>query len=78
MVPNDPTAAQPSSPPSIFNTTKRAFSLFYSELMLFIFFLCFNNGGVGGGVLLSWPKFFLFVDAQLILSTDNSENDNYG
>ena len=28
-------------------------------------------------MLLSWPKFFLFVDAQLVLSTDNGENDNY-
>ena len=31
------------------------------------------------GVLLSWPKFFLFLDAQLVfkLSKDNGENDNY-
>ena len=28
-------------------------------------------------MLLSWPKFFLFFDAQLVLSTDNGENDNY-
>ena len=28
-------------------------------------------------MLLSWPKFFLFVDKQLVLSTDNGENDNY-
>ena len=44
--------------------------------MLLFIFLGFN-GGVGGGVLLSWPKFFVFFDVQLVLSTDNGENDNY-
>ena len=30
-------------------------------------------------MLLSWPKFLLFFDAQLVfkLSKDNGENDNY-
>ena len=43
--------------------------------MLFID-LSFNNGGVGRGVLLSWPKFFLFFDAQLALSTENGGYEN--
>ena len=31
--------------------------------------------GVGGGVLLLWPKFSLLVDVALILSTDNTRKD---
>ena len=37
-----------------------------------LFFFSSHDIGVGGGVLLSWPEFFMFVDPRLILSTDHT------
>ena len=77
MAPND---HQRRNPPHklAFSTPPKELSLYSTLNLCFLFiFLRFNNGGVGGGVLLSWPKFFLFFDAQLVLPTDNGENDNY-
>ena len=77
MVPNDHQRRNPPRHPE-FSTPPKELSLYSTLNSYFLFiFLGFNNGGVRGGILLSWPKFFLFFDAQLVLSTDNGENDNY-
>jgi len=39
----------------------------YLHFMSFLF-----DSGVGGGVLLSWPEFFLFVDVRLISLRHNT------
>ena len=36
-------------------------------LFLFYLFFCFHDSGVGGGALLRWMEFFLFIDARVIL-----------
>ena len=45
--------------------------MFYCVSTSLIYFFGFHDGGVGEGTLMSWLGFFLFVDARLILSTDN-------
>jgi len=44
----------------------------YSTMYLnLISFFDFHDSGVGGRELLSWSKFFLFVDVKLILLRNN-------
>jgi len=43
------------------------YSTMYLHFMSFLF-----DSGVGGGVLLSWPEFFLFVDVRLISLRHNT------
>jgi len=69
-------AKHPYSSRCAFNTAQRTFSsskmnfyyVFYLILISMIFFLCFCDGGVGGGVL----NISLVVDPRIILSKDNT------
>jgi len=40
--------------------------------LYFYLYFCFHDSGVGGGAMLSWPRFFLLPGPRLILSRHNT------
>ena len=70
--------------PEFFSTSSKYLSICYTHcsavpftnlLSIYILYIFFDfqdtGSGVGGGALLRWPEFFLFVDVRLVLLRSN-------